>query len=62
MMVLNEHIGILNDEKIYSAGTYVIGKDIPVGEYYFWGECIQYSYIRGKEEYTSHFMDEAYEL
>lgn len=62
MVVLNEHIGILNDEKIYDIGTYVLGKDIPVGEYYLWGECIQYSYIRGKEEYSSHFKGESYDI
>lgn len=62
MIELNKYIGILNTEKIHSAGRYVIGKDIPVGEYYFWGECIRYSYIRGKEEYSSHFKGESYDI
>lgn len=62
MIVLNKYIGILNTDKIYSSGRYVIGKDIIAGEYYFWGECIRYSYIREKEECSNYFKGESYDI
>ena len=37
---IGEFIDVYDIEKIYFEGTYKVGVDIPVGEYYFWGQQV----------------------
>lgn len=37
---ISEFIDVYDIEKVYFEGTYKVGVDIPVGEYYFWGEQV----------------------
>lgn len=38
--VISKFIDVYDMEKIYIEGTYKVGMDIPVGEYYFWGQQV----------------------
>ena len=40
---MNKFIALNNERLIFRSGKYRIGRDIPAGEYYFWGADIWYS-------------------
>ena len=56
-MKINRFVSVENPDLIHGIGEYLIGKDLPAGEYYFWGEQIWYTVTsqqgeRNHNEYT----------
>lgn len=52
MVKLNQYVGIVDEKKIIVCGKYKIGKELPSGEYYMWGNNIRYSYKRETLSYN----------
>lgn len=57
MIKINKYIEVVEQKGIIECGKYKVGKDIPCGEYYLWGNDIWYSYVR-KNEKSSYEYDE----
>lgn len=59
-MKVNQFVFITDENFVHGAGEYSIGKDIPAGEYYFWGKHIWFTIISQGERSYSEFPNDAY--
>ena len=62
MIKINKYIEVVEQKGIIECGKYKVGKDIPCGEYYLWGNDIWYSYVRKKEKSSYEYEREAYDI
>lgn len=57
---MNKFIALNNERLIFRSGKYRIGRDIPAGEYYFWGADIWYSSTVDGEKTSREFKYDTY--
>lgn len=65
---LNEHtiygnffVKIVDTEKVFGEGHYIVGNEIEHGVYYFWGNPLSVDIKGRKERYISNGLDETYD-
>jgi hypothetical protein len=52
MKKLNKFVYIKDEKLVYRCGKYNVPKNLPMGEYYIWGEDVCYGYIRETYDYN----------
>ena len=60
LLKVNQFVSITDENLMYGVGKYLVGTDIPAGEYYFWGEHIWFTTISQGECHYSEFQNDAY--
>ena len=65
---LNEHtiygnffVKIVDTEKVFGEGHYIVGNELEPGVYYFWGNPLSVDIKGRKERYISNGLDETYD-